>query len=72
MQRRRSLPPPCPHPYLLHCVEDVLINIVLGVNGEGVVCGLVIVFEEEVLERHGVLFLEGHHHLVAEAKKHQL
>lgn len=25
-----------------------------------------------MLEGHGVLFLEGHHHLVADAKKHQL
>lgn len=50
----------------------MLVNIVPRVNGEGVVRGLVIVFEEEVLERHGVLLLEGHHHVVAEAKEHQL
>lgn len=58
--------------HLLYGVEDVLVNVVLCVNSEGVVRGLVVVFEEEVLERHGVLFLEGHHHMVAEAKEHQL
>lgn len=61
-----------PQAHLLDGIEDVLVNILLRVNGKGVVCGLVVVFEEEVLEGHGVLLLEGHHHLVAEAKKHQL
>lgn len=56
--------------YLIYSVEDVVINIVLVVNSEGVVRGLVVVFEEEVLEGHGVLLFEGHHHLVTEAKKH--
>lgn len=58
--------------HLLDGIEDVLVNVVLCVNGEGVVCGLVVVLEEEVLERHGVLLLEGHYHMVAEAKEHQL
>lgn len=58
--------------HLLYGIEDVLVDVLLCVNGEGVVCGLVVVLEEEVLEGHGVLFLEGHHHVVAEAKEHQL
>lgn len=58
--------------HLLDGIEDVLVNVVLCVNGEGVVCGLVVVLEEEVLERHGVLLLEGHYHMVADAKEHQL
>lgn len=50
----------------------MLVNVFLCVDSEGVVCGLVVVFEEEVLEGHRVLFLEGHDHMVAEAKEHQL
>lgn len=62
----------CAEAHLLNGIEDVLVNVVLRVDGEGVACGLVVVFEEEVLERHRVLFLEGHDHMVAEAKEHQL
>lgn len=58
--------------YLLHDVEDVVIDVALRVNSKGVVRGLVVVFEEEVLEGHRVLLFEGHHHLVTEAKQHQL
>ena len=50
--------------YLLHGIEDVVVDVALRVNSKGVVCGLVVVFEEEVLEGHCVLLLESHHHLV--------
>lgn len=58
--------------YLLHSIEDVFIDILLCVNSKGVTCGLIIVFEEKMFKRHCVLLLEGHHHLVTEAKQHQL
>lgn len=58
--------------HLLHYMEDVVVDVLLGVNGEGVACGVVVVFEEQVLEGHGVLLLKGDHHLVTEAKQHQL
>lgn len=58
--------------YLLHSVEHVLVDIVLCVNSEGVTCGLIVVFEEEMFEGHRVLLFEAHHHLVTEAKQHQL
>lgn len=54
--------------YLVHSVKHVFIDALLCVNSKRVVRGLVIVFEEEVLEGHCVLLLEGHHYLVAEAE----
>lgn len=61
-----------PLTHLIYSVENVLVNIVLGINGKGGARGLVIVFEKKVLESHSVLLLEGHHYLVAEAEHHQL
>lgn len=58
--------------HLIHGVEDVVVDILLCVNGKGVIWGLIVVLEEDVLEGHSVLLLKGHHHLVTEAKQHQL
>ena len=43
----------------------------LGVDGE-VAGAFVVILEEELLEGHGVLLLEAHHHLVTQAEQHQL
>jgi hypothetical protein len=58
--------------YLVYGVEDVFVDVALCVHGQRVVGALVIVLQEDVLKGHGVLLLERHHHLVAEAKQHQL
>lgn len=58
--------------YLVYGVEDVFVDVALSVHGQRVVGALVIVLQEDVLKGHGVLLLERHHHLVAEAKQHQL
>lgn len=65
-----SLHWPLTHP--IYSVENVPVNIILGINSKGGVWRLVVVFEEKVLEGHSVLLLEGHHYLVAEAEHHQL
>lgn len=58
--------------HLLHCIEHVLVEVLLGVDSVGVLGPIHIVLQEEVLEGDGVLLLEGHHHLVAEAKQDEL
>lgn len=61
-----------PLTHVIDSVENVLVNVFLGINGKGGARGLVVVFEKKVLESHSVLLLEGHHYLVAEAEHHQL
>jgi len=58
--------------HLIDGVEDVVVEVVLRVDGDGLVGAFVVFLEEELLEGHGVLLLEVHHHLVAQAKQHQL
>lgn len=58
--------------YLIEDVMDVVMQIVLPVNGICAHLSVNIIFEEEVLESHQIFLLKLNHHLVAQAKRHQL
>lgn len=58
--------------HLVHSIKHAVVEVVLGVDGVGVISAVHVVLEEEVLEGNGVLLLEGHHHLVAEPEEDEL
>lgn len=58
--------------HLFNNITDVIVNVVLSINGIRIPDPVSIVFQEEVLECHQIFFLECNNHLVAQAKRHQL
>lgn len=58
--------------YLVHSIEDGLVELLPCVGRKGVIRPIRVTQQEEVSEGNGVLFPECHHQLVAESKENEL
>lgn len=58
--------------YLVHSIEDGLVELLLCVGCKGVIRPIRVTQQEEMSEGNGVLFPECHHQLVAEPKENEL
>lgn len=59
-------------PYLVHSVEDGLVELFPRVGSKGVISAVRVAQQEEMSEGDGVLFPECHHQLIAEPKENEL
>lgn len=65
------IPPTCSL-YLVHSIEDGLVELFPRVGSKGVISPVRVAQQEEMSEGNGVLFPECHHQLVAEPEENEL
>lgn len=58
--------------YLVHSIEDGLVELFPCVGSKGVISAIRVAQQEEMSEGNGVLFPERHHQLIAEPKENEL